>query len=133
MIQFACPACNMVLSAPPSKAGSTNPCPGCGQMVLVPRAESLADFSTGGGGKKKGEGRTFFAFLRSFLWGLCFFGVVGSVFVFFQQIERARETADKTRLCGEALVWIVGAYLIAKSFEGATKSIEELCQRLRRR
>ena len=39
MIQFACPNCNMLLNAPHGKTGSVNPCPGCGEMVQVPKPD----------------------------------------------------------------------------------------------
>jgi hypothetical protein len=43
MIHFHCPNCRTVLHAPPDRAGSKFPCPGCGQRLQVPAAAVALD------------------------------------------------------------------------------------------
>lgn len=130
MIQFGCPNCNMLLNAPHGKTGTVNPCPGCGEMVQVPKPDAA--------GKprrrslREGWG-AFWALCRFFLWGICMAAIVFAVFAFYEQIPRATTEEQKTAVSTQALVWILGAYFIARAFELSSKSLEEMFSRVRRR
>jgi len=127
MIKFACPTCGNSLSAPDNKSGSLKSCPACAQMVQVPVVE-------GSEAPRRREGsRAFFALLRFFLWGLCFAAVAIAVVNYYLEHERHRELLDKTLFALQSLVFVLGSYFIARTFEDTTKSLEELCARLRRR
>jgi uncharacterized paraquat-inducible protein A len=127
MIKFACPTCGNSLSAPENKSGSLSSCPACAQMVQVPVVE-------GSDTPRRREGsRAFFALLRFFLWGLCFAAVVIAVVNYYLEHERHRELLDKTLFALQSLVFVLGSYFIARTFDDSTKSLEELCARLRRK
>jgi len=130
MIRFACPACAAIVTAPSNKVGAVNPCPSCGQMVQVPEDPEKEEKAT----RRRREGpRAFLALLRLFLWGLCLAAVIVSLTYFFQDIHRERDDAAKTAFAVQALVWILGSYYAAQTFDSATKSLEELCARFRRK
>jgi hypothetical protein len=127
MIKFACPTCGNSLSAHENKSGSLSSCPGCGQMVQVPVVE-------GSETPRRREGsRAFFALLRFFLWGLCFASVALSVVAYYLEHEKPREPLEKTLFALQSLVYVLGSYFIARTFDDTTKSLEELCARLRRK
>jgi hypothetical protein len=127
MIKFACPTCGNSLSAPENKSGSLSTCPACAQMVQVPVVE-------GSDAPRRREGsRAFFALMRFFLWGLCFASVAISVVAYFLDHDRGKDQIEKTFLALQSLVFVLGAYFIARTFEDTSKSLEELCARLRGR
>jgi hypothetical protein len=127
MIKFACPTCGNSLSAPEHKSGSLSSCPACAQMVQVPVA-------AGSDAPRRREGsRAFFALVRFFLWGLCFASVGIAVVAYYLEHERPREPLEKTLFALQSLVYVLGSYFIARTFDDTTKSLEELCARLRRR
>ncbi|MBY0522482.1 MAG: hypothetical protein K2R98_03755 [Gemmataceae bacterium] len=130
MIKFGCPTCGNSLSAPEHKSGSLSTCPACGQMVQVPAIE--------GGGEKPGvkprrEGmRAFWALVRFFLWGLVFAGLILTVANYFLEIEKKAKD-DQLFFALQTLIYILGGYYLARTFDDSTKSLEELCARLRRK
>lgn len=127
MIKFACPTCGNSLSAPEHKSGSLSSCPACAQMVQVPVVE-------GSETPRRREGsRAFFALMRFFLWGLCSASVAISVAGYFLESDRQAQALEKTAFGLQSLVYVLGAYFIARTFDDSTKSLEELCARLRRR
>ena len=127
MIKFACPTCGNSLSAPENKSGSLSTCPACAQMVQVPVVE-------GSDAPRRREGsRAFFALMRFFLWGLCFASVAISVVAYFLDHDRGKDQIEKTFFALQSLVFVLGAYFIARTFEDTSKSLEELCARLRGR
>ncbi len=128
MIKFACPTCGNVLSSSSRKAGSLCSCPACGQMVEIPAPE-------GGAAKKpRREGmRAFWALCRFFLWGVCFAAVVLSVVGYFVNLDKKTDFHDRMLLSVQSLIWVLGSYYLARTFDDSTKSLEELCARLRRR
>jgi hypothetical protein len=133
MIRFACPACNKVMTAPIKQSGEVNPCAGCGQMVQVPPPDQAAyEDDERRKLKRQREGmRAFLALMRFFLWGVCLAIVVTSVIAFFQEIVHKDDYPAKTAFGVQALVWIFSAYLVARTFDSTTKSLEELCARFR--
>jgi hypothetical protein len=134
MIKFACPACNTHITAPDDKGGEVDPCPSCGQLVQVPVLNGYDDPAELRRRRRQREGmRAFLALIRFFLWGLCLAAIVTSVIAFFQEIEHRIDYPAKTSLATQALVWILGAYFTARTFDLSTKSLEELCGRLRGR
>jgi hypothetical protein len=77
--------------------------------------------------------RAFLALFRFFLWGICLAAIVTSVLAYFQEIKYKDDSAAKTAFAVQALVWIFSSYFVARTFDLSTKSLEELCARLRRR
>jgi DNA-directed RNA polymerase subunit M/transcription elongation factor TFIIS len=144
MIRFACPTCNGVISTSSKRAGTVKACPGCGQMVQVPAA---AEFKQEKPEKKKaaaptskptpvrrgGGMRTFWTLVRLFLWGGCFGAVVLGVVSYFAEYAKASVDQAKIEIAARALVWIIGPFYLARTFESASKSFEELLQRFRRK
>lgn len=127
MIKFACPTCGNSLTAPENKSGSLSSCPACAQMVQVPVVE-------GSETPRRREGsRAFFALVRFFLWGLCFAAVGIAVVAFYLEHDRPKEQIDKTLFALQSLVYVLGPYFIARTFDDTTKSLEELCARVRRK
>jgi hypothetical protein len=134
MIRFACPVCNTHITAPDNKAGTVDPCPSCGQLVQVPVPEYLGDDLETRRLKRQREGmRAFLALIRFFLWGLCLAVIVITVLNYFQQYDREADYPAKTALALQGLVYVSGAYFIARTFDLSTKSLEELCGRMFRR
>jgi hypothetical protein len=132
MIKFACPSCGAGMSAPSNKAGSLANCPGCGQMVQIPAGDASAGSDRERRRRREGP-RAFFALVRLFLWGVCFAAIVLSVAAYFMEIEKKIQPIDKAVWSAQALVWIMGSYFLARAFDDSTKSLEELCARLRGR
>lgn len=128
MIKFACPTCGNVLSAPSRKGGKLCSCPACGQMVEIPAP-------AGGPAKKpRREGtRAFWALCRFFLWGICFAAVVLAAANYFVDFDKKADFNGRILLSVQSLIWILGSYYLARTFDDSTKSLEELCARLRRR
>jgi hypothetical protein len=134
MIRFACPACSTHITAPDDKGGEVDPCPSCGQLVQVPVLDEHDDPAERRRLRRQREGmRAFMALIRFFLWGVCLAAIVTSIVAFFQEIERKDDYPAKTALATQALVWIFSAYFVARTFDLSTKSLEELCGRLRGR
>jgi hypothetical protein len=77
--------------------------------------------------------RAFWALVRLFLWGVCFAAVLMSVVTYFLEVEKKVDENAKVLFTAQILVYILGAYYIARTFEDATKSLEELWARIRRR
>ena len=128
MIQFACPTCGNSLSSPTRKAGKLLKCPACAQLIQVPEPE-------GGPAKKprRESLRAFWALVRFFLWGICFAAVVLSVVAYFVEFDKKVDFNDKVLFSVQSLIWVLGSYYLARTFDDSTKSLEELCARLRRR
>ena len=63
------------------------------------------------------------------LWRLLAISVVG----FFLENERKTEGLERTSFALQSLVYVLGAYFIARTFDDSTKSLEELCARLRKK
>jgi hypothetical protein len=124
-----------LITSPDDKSGEVDPCPSCGQLVQVPAVEySGEDPAEQRRRRRQREGmRAFLALIRFFLWGLCLAAVVISVLNYFQQFEREAGDPRKTALALQALVYVSGAYFIARTFDMSTKSLEELCGRMFRR
>ena len=131
MIQFGCPGCNTLLQAPERKAGKVQPCSGCGAMVQVPANPDNPPRVR----PRRETWRAFWALCRFFLWGICLAAVIVSVLTYFDQMEHQKPTDNthKLAIVAQALFWIFSAYFVAKTFDSSTKSLEELCGRLRRR
>ena len=89
----------------------------------------------GGPAKKpRPEGiRAFWALVRFFLWGVCFAAVVLSVVAYFVDFDKKVDFNDKILFSVQSLIWVLGSYYLARTFDDSTKSLEELCARLRRR
>lgn len=133
MIRFACPACNTLMAAMLKESGLAVPCPNCGQKVQVPRPDAAAlEDEERRKLKRQREGmRAFLALLRLFLWGVCLTAITTSIIAFFQEIERKPDDAARTAWALQALVWIFSSFLIARSFDLTTKSLEDLLNRFR--
>jgi hypothetical protein len=127
MIRFVCPTCGNSLSAPSNKGGSLSSCPACNQMVQVPTAEEPEP-------KPRREGmRIFLALFRLFLWGICFAAIILAVASYVVEIGGKVEPQEKVTLAVQSLVWIFAPYYLARTFDDSTKSLEELCARMRRK
>ncbi len=134
MIRFLCPTCGHSLRASSKKAGSVSSCPSCNQMVQVPAAVPSSKSATAPVVRSRREGMgPFWALLRLSLWGLCFLVVVLSVVYYFTEIEKKVDSLEKALVSVQALIYILGSYYLARTFEDSTKSLEELMIRLRRR
>jgi len=141
MIRFTCPTCGNALTAKSNKVGSVATCPACNQMVQVPPGAAgggapKSGGGGGGGGEDEGRGRRegmrpFWALVRFFLWGICFAAVVLSVVSYFVEIDRKTEPLEKTMVSVQALIYILGSYYLARTFQDASKSFDELVLRLR--
>jgi hypothetical protein len=129
MIKFACPQCGNGLSAPENKAGSLSNCPACASMVQVPAPQAGGDSPP----RRRETLRAFWALVRLFLWGVCFAVVLLAVVSYFLEFEKKIDDIQKVILTAQHLVYILGAYYVARTFEDTTKSLEELCARIRRR
>jgi hypothetical protein len=144
MIRFACPTCNGVISTSSKRAGAVKACPGCGQMVQVPDAAAFqqekpqkkkaAAAAKPGVVRRRGGGfRTFWTLVRLFLWTACFGAIILGVVSYFVENPKAYGAVDKTELAARTLVWLVGPFYLARTFESSSKSFEELVQRFRRK
>lgn len=133
MIRFACPSCDTHITAPDDKGGAVDPCPSCGQLVQVP-GNGYDDPTAQRRLRRQREGmRAFLALIRFFLWAVCLAAIITSVVAFFQQIEHEKDFPAKTAWSVQALVWIFSFYFVARTFDLSTKSLEELCGRMRGR
>jgi hypothetical protein len=140
MIRFACPTCNGIITTSSKKAGSVKACPGCGQMVQVPDEVAIEEKPGRTSGEKpalgsrRGNGlKVFWALVRISLWGVCFGAIVLGFVNFFVESPKGRDDQQKIEIAARALVWLVGPFYLARTFESSTKSFEELVQRIRGR
>jgi len=133
MIRFSCPACSTVISAPIRKSGTVDPCPNCAQLVQVPPPDeaAYADLEQRKAKKRREGMRAFLALFRFFLWSTCFAAVALAVVNFFMEYGRYDDPPAKTAFALQMIVFVAGFYFVARTFDLATKSLEELCARFR--
>jgi hypothetical protein len=142
-IRFACPTCGTALAVSSKQAGQVMSCTSCKQLVQVPQPPPRTHKSSrrSGGGKgpvmvrsprREGMG-AFWALCRLSLWGVCFAGILLGLGYYLSEIGSKERTDEKMVLSLQTLVWLFGAYYIARTFDDSTKSLHELIARMRRR
>lgn len=77
--------------------------------------------------------RQFLTLCRLFMWGVSVALVGMSLAAFFLEVGRQDNPPAKTAFALQALVWVVGAYLTARTFDLFSRNLEDFCRRLRRK
>lgn len=77
--------------------------------------------------------RLFLALCRLFVWGVSLALVLMSVAAFFLEIERKDDPPAKGSYALQAVVWILSAYFLARTFDLFSRNLEDFYSRLRRR
>ena len=49
------------------------------------------------------------------------------------EFDKKVDFNEKIMFSVQSLIWVLGSYYLARTFDDSTKSLEELCARLRRR
>ena len=140
-IRFACPKCGLALAVSSKQSGTLVTCSGCKQPVQVPAApprpagvprkvRSSAAPRPTAGIKAPADGmRTFWTLCRLLIWGVCLAGIASILLYYASEGGNATRPDEKLLVALQTMVFLLGTYYLAHSFDGGSRNLEELLAR----